>query len=117
MDDFFAGLDFSNLDEQGKEFVDLIKEGGSHSLSVIKSQSKPIAESAERTISIGNTAIVQLVAGKLDMEGAKQIFRRGVEQLEDLARAEGNLIVSNSVSFLKKLGETAIGFVPKLFGM
>jgi len=114
MVDFFEGIDLSSLDDKTKDFIELAKEGASSAVEVIKSQSKSIAKAAERSITIGNEALKLLASGKLDKEGANMIFKRGINQLEDLARAESSLIISTSVSFLKKLGETAVKFFVKV---
>lgn len=117
MENFFKNLDLSRLDEKGKAFVEMAKDGVDVTLGSIKTQSRVIADSAAKTVAIGNQAILDLAAGKHDLDAALRIFRRGSEQLEDLARAEGNLIVSNSVSFLKKIGLTAIHFAKDLLGL
>lgn len=109
MDNFFKDVDLSGLGEAPAKVANFLSERTKFTLDTIKSQSGPIFESAEKTVSIGNDALKQVIAGKLDSEGAIQIVRRSGEQLEDLARSEGNLIVVNSVSFLKKIGETVVG--------
>lgn len=117
MDDFLKGIDLSSLEGEAKEVAELFREGTKVTIANIKSQSGVIAESAEKTVAIGNNALTQVLSGHLDSEGAIQIVRRSSEQLEDLARGEGNLIVSNSVSFLKKLGEGIIKVIPGFFGV
>lgn len=111
--DFLEDLNLSGMSDEAEVFADLIKASTENAISVIESQSKVIADSALRSIKIGNEAIKLLAEGTLDKEGANQILERGIRQVEDLARAEGNLIVSTSVSFLKKISETAVGFVSK----
>ena len=112
--DFFSGIDLTSLGDKAKDFVNLAKAGTENAVENIKAESKPIAESAKKTIQIGNDTLKLLASGKIDKEGAEQIFKRGIHQLEDLARAESNLIISKSVSFLKIIGETAISFFSPL---
>lgn len=117
MKNFLEGIDLSGLKDAPKQIAELLKEGASTTLENIKAQSGPIAEAAEKTVAIGNDALKKVLNKTLDSEGAFQIVRRSGEQLEDLARAEGNLILSNSVSFLKKIGQAAVKLVPGFFGM
>lgn len=112
MKNLFEGLDLSSLSGAGKEVADLLYEGAALALDSISSQSRALGESALKTVSIANKALREVVSGALDTEGALAIVRRSGEQLEDLARAEGNLILASTVSFLKKIGESAIRLIP-----
>lgn len=116
MDDFLEGLDLSKLSGTPKMLAEALREGAKVTLANIESQSKAIANSAKKSIAIGNDALKKVLAGSLDSQGALQIARRAAEQAEDLARAEGNLLVANSVSFLKRIGQTALSIIPGFFG-
>lgn len=116
MDDFLEGIDLSKLEGAPKQIAEMFRSGAKVTLANISAQSATVAKSASRTVEIGNNALKQVLAGNLDSVGAMQILRRSAEQTEDLARAEGNLLLSNSVSFLKKIGETVMSAVPGFFG-
>lgn len=115
MENFLEGIDVSGLGEKGKMIASLLVEGAKATFATIKAESGAIADSAKKTVAIGNKALKEVIAGKLDSAAALSIVRRSAEQLEDLARAEANLVLSASVAFLKKIGESVISLIPGLF--
>lgn len=113
----FEGLNLDNLSESKKELIKGVDGVLKSGFDEIGQGSQVIYEAGKTTIEQGRTAVEQMIAGDLDAEGAQGIFRRGMEQLEDLAKAEGQLIIAGSLAMLKKIGNLGIGWVGKALGL
>lgn len=100
----FDKVDLSGIDDRLK---DVLKEGGkalTDGLGNLKKQSEPIAKSALLTFEHTQTAITQFMKGDVDAAAVAFVFQEGLRQTEILAHAEGNLLLSASVAFLKSIG-------------
>ena len=113
----FEGIDLSGLPDYAKKVVEGIEGAFDIGLEKIGKESETILEASKKTIKQGREAVELLISGQLDLEGATGIWRRGTEQLEDLARAEGQLVAAAAVSFLRKAGDFIISFVSGILGL
>lgn len=106
----FDKIDLSGVDDK---FRDALSEGEKalqDGLGNLKLQSKPIADSALGTFNLTKDAVEQFASGKIDSTAVAFVFSEGMRQAEILAHAEGNLLLSASVSFLKQVGNILLRF-------
>ena len=113
----FEGIDLSGLPDSAKKVVEGIEGVFDIGLKKIGSQSQAVLEASKKTIKQGQEAVELLISGELDLEGATGVWRRGTEQLEDLAKAEGQLVAAAAISTLRKAGDFVISFVSGLLGL
>lgn len=113
----FEGIDLSGLPDSAKKVVESIEGVFDSGLEQIGAGSEVILEASKKTIKQGQEAVGALISGQLDLEGAKGVWRRGTEQLEDLAKAEGQLVAAAAISTLRSAGDFVISFVSGILGL
>lgn len=90
-----------------------LEQQGLESARKLGENSEALGRSAKTTVEITTRAANDLLSGDLDITGAMRVSRRGFEQLQKVAEAEGNLAASSFVGFF----ENAINAIFKLVGL
>lgn len=89
--------------------MDGIESATKEAIKSFGDDSEAIAKSALTSVNITKDAAVKVIKGQLDVEGAENVARRGIEQLEGLAYAEGNLAAASSAQYLKSIANILMG--------
>ena len=100
----FDKIDLSKVDPRLRDALGEGEKALADGLGSLKQQSKPIADSALKTFQLTQSAVEQYAKGEIDAPAVAFVFQEGIKQTVILAHAEGNLLLSASVSFLRSIG-------------
>lgn len=103
-----------SLEKIAKDALKNFGDGTKAAVKELAKESQALAASAETTGQITVRAAQDVARGDLDIEGAWFVTQNGFKQLEQLAVAEGNLVASSFVQWLKQMAKTLLDLAPWL---